>query len=119
MNKPSRRFSLALGLTELLKTPLPPNLPGVNLADPAAVARRTTLHGEQYAHNIAEVDAPTRSLEHRWIIDGWMKLIVPDPRNRPNARPELYDLQKDPWEKTDLAAGQPDQVRALNRRLDA
>jgi hypothetical protein len=34
----------------------------------------------------------TRSLEHRWAIDGWWKLIAPDPRNRPNAKPELYDL---------------------------
>lgn len=106
-------------LAALLKTPLPTGLPGLNLTDPAAVARRTTLFGEQYAHNIADVNAPTRSLEHRWVIDGWFKLIVPDLRNRPHDRPELYDLQSDPWEKTDLAAQQPDRVGALARQLDA
>lgn len=105
-------------LASLLKTPLPQNLPGLDLADSAAVARRTTIHGEQYAHNLADVDAPTRSLEHRWIIDGWTKLIVPDPRNRPGAKPELYDLQSDPWEKTDLAAKSPERVRALLQKLN-
>jgi uncharacterized sulfatase len=83
------------------------------------VARRTTIFGEQFAHNIADVDAPTRSLEHRWIIDGWFKLIVPDARNRPAGPPELYDLQQDPWEKSDLAARQPDRVRQLQKKLDA
>jgi uncharacterized sulfatase len=106
-------------LASLLKIPAPKNLPGLDLTNSVAVARRTTIHGEQYTHNIADIDAPTRSLEHRWIIDGWMKLIVPDPRNRPNARPELYDLQSDPWEKTDLAAKQPERVRALSSKLDA
>jgi uncharacterized sulfatase len=106
-------------LAALLQTPLPSGLPGINLTDPAAVARRTTTFGEQYAHNIADVDAPTRSLEHRWIIDGWSKLIVPDSRNRAAARPELYDLRKDPWEKSDLAAQQPELVARLTRQLDA
>lgn len=46
------------------------------------------------------------------------KLIVPDPRNRPDAKPELYDLQSDPWERTDLAAQRPERVRALTKQLD-
>ena len=106
-------------LAALLKTPLPKNLPGLNLTDAKTVAARTAIHGEQYAHNIADVDVPTRSLEHRWIIDGWMKLIMPDPRNRPNEKPELYDLKSDPCEKIDLAARQPDRVRELTKQLDA
>ena len=72
-------------LAALLKTPTPKGLPGMNLTDARAVARRTRIFGEQYAHNIADVDEPTRSLEHRWVIDGWWKLIVPDPRKRPDA----------------------------------
>jgi len=106
-------------LASLLKTPLPKNLPGLDLTDAKAVARRTAIFGEQYTHNIADVDAPTRSLEHRWVIDGWMKLIAPDLRNRPDDKPELYDLQNDPWEKTDLAAKQPGRVQELNKKLDA
>lgn len=106
-------------LAALLKVPTPASLPGINLTDPAAVARRSAIFGEQYTHNIADVDAPTRSLEHRWIIEGWWKLIVPDPRNRAAEKPELYDLQNDPWEKTDLAARQPERVATLGRKLDA
>lgn len=106
-------------LAALLKFPAPANLPGLALTDAAAVARRQTIYGEQYAHNIADVDVPTRSLEHRWIIDGWHKLIAPDPRNRPGASPELYNLQQDPWEKTDLAAKDPARVRQLKQKLDA
>ena len=105
-------------LAALLKTPTPKGLPGINLTDAAAVGRRTTIYGEQFAHNIADVDTPTRSLEHRWMIDGWSKLIVPDARNRPEAKPELYDLQADPWEKTDLAAAQPERLRELLKKLD-
>jgi uncharacterized sulfatase len=103
----------------LLKMPAPKNLPGLNLADAKAVARRTRLFGEQYAHNVADVDAPTRSLETRWVIDGWWKLIVPDLRNVPNRKPELYDLRTDPWEKNDLANQSPRRVRKLATELDA
>ena len=106
-------------LAALLKTPLPKNLPGLDLTDAKSVARRTATYGEQYANHIADIAAPTRSLEHRWIIDGWFKLIMPDPRNRPGAATELYDLQSDPWEKTDLAAQQPERVRELAKKLDA
>jgi hypothetical protein len=45
-------------------------------------------------------------------------LVAPDPRNRPNANPELYDLENDPWEKNDLSAAQPGKVKALSRQLD-
>jgi len=106
-------------LAALLAVPAPASLPGLNLTDAAAVARRTTLFGEHYTHNIADVDDPTRSLQHRWIINGWSKLIAPDPRNLPAAKSELYDLQSDPWEKTDLAAKHPDRVRELTMQLDA
>jgi uncharacterized sulfatase len=105
-------------LAALLKTPAPKGLPGINLTDQRAVARRTHIFGEQYAHNIADVDAPTRSLQTRWIIDGWWKLIVPDPRNRPGAKPELYDLRLDPWEKNDQADQQARRVKRLTREVN-
>jgi arylsulfatase A-like enzyme len=105
-------------LAALLRTPTPTNLPGINLTDPRALARRIRLHGEQYAHNVADVEQPTRSLQARWIIDGWWKLIVPDPRHRPDAAVELYDLRADPWERTDLAPQSGARVAALRQQLD-
>jgi len=106
-------------LAALLNAPAPKGLPGINLTDTKAVARRTRIFGEQYRHNIANVDEPTRSLETRWIIDGWWKLIVPDLRNVPDNRPELYDLRADPWEKNDLASQSPGRVQKLGGKLDA
>ncbi len=105
-------------LAGLLRISTPPGLPGINLTDPRAVAGRRRIFGEQYAHNIADVDHPTRSLEHRWIIDGWWKLIVPEGDRRPGSRAELYDLRADPWETRDLADRHPRRVRGLQRRLD-
>ncbi len=106
-------------LASLLKAPSPKGLPGIDLTDQRAVGGRASLFGEQYAHNIADVDTPTRSLQNRWMIAGRWKLIVPDPRNRPAGQLELYDLRRDPWEKSDLAVRHPGRVKQLQRQLDA
>lgn len=106
-------------LAALLQTPVPPGLPGINLTDSRAVTRRTRLFGEQYAHDVADVQTPTRSLEHRFVIDGWWKLIVPEPQAVPGAKPQLYHLKRDPWEHADLAAIQPRRADRLHRCLDA
>jgi uncharacterized sulfatase len=100
-------------LAGLLQTGTPKGLPGINLTDERAVAKRQAIYGEQYAHNIADVDHPTRSLEHRWMIDGNWKLIAPDLRNRPSEQPELYNLARDPWETNNLAATQPRRAKEL------
>lgn len=105
-------------LAGLLKMPVPEGLPGINLTNEQAVAARTGLFGEQYRDNIADVDNPTRSLEARWVIDGWWKLIVPDPVNKPAAKPELYNLQQDPWEKVDLADKEPARVADLLKKIN-
>ncbi len=106
-------------LARLLGTSVPAGLPGIDLTDPQALARRTAIHGAAYAHDIADVDQPARSLTYRWIIDGSHKLIVPHPRNRPERPRELFDLRTDPHELHDLAAAQPERVRTLLDQLDA
>lgn len=105
-------------LAALLGTEAPKDLPGINLTDAAAVAKRQQVFGESSAHSIPNVDHPSRNLEHRWMVDGWWKVIAPDPRNRPGAKPELYDLKADPWEKSDLAAAQPERLAKMLQQLD-
>ncbi len=105
-------------LAALLETRTPEGLPGVNLTDDSAVAKRPSVFGEQYAHNIADVKQPTLSLQNRWVIDGWWKLISPDSHTRAGKKPELYDLKNDPWEKTNLADSDPDRVKVLTIKLD-
>lgn len=92
-------------------------LPGVDLVSLAGdeEAPRNTIFGEIFAHDVADVDEPGKSLQHRWIIDGTWKLIVPA---KEGARPELYDLGNDPEERQDLATREPDRVRTLLARLD-
>lgn len=104
-------------LAALLKVPAQPGLDGINLADARSVRRRKAVFGEQFAHNIADVDVPARSREHRWMIDGWWKLILPDPATRPQDRAELYDLRRDPWERNDLSLAQPGRVTRMARMV--
>lgn len=105
-------------LAALLHTATPAGLPGINLTDARAVAARNRVMGEQYAHNIADVEVPTRSLRARWIIEDWWKLIVPEPADSAEKPPELYDLRADPWERQDLANQHPERVAAMRRSLD-
>jgi|GEM_PF-5539175 len=48
------------------------------------------------------------------IINGDEKLLR---EAEPDGRIRLYDLAKDPLEKNDLAAEQPEKVKALMRRM--
>jgi arylsulfatase A-like enzyme len=105
-------------LAGLLGTEAPQNLPGINLADEQAVARRSQIFGESSAHNITDVEHTDRNLQHRFMVDGWWKVIAPDSRNLPDAKPELYDLKTDPWEKNDLAAAQAEKLSQMLGRLD-
>jgi len=101
-------------LAALLKTDAPKDLPGIDLTDADAVAKRSRIFGEQYTHNIAEVGHPEKSLQHRWVIDGWWKLVVTDSGS---GKPQLYDLKNDPWEKNDISTAQPERVGALTGKL--
>lgn len=103
----------------LCETPLPDNLSGINLTHFAQVDERNTIYGSGYLHDIIEHGAPHRSLKNRFIIDGDWKLIAPNPQVRgPEALPELYNLAKDPHERRDLAAKEPQKVKTLAAKLN-
>lgn len=96
----------------------PANLPGVNLADEAAVAARKTLYGECFTHNFVDLDHAAPNLRWRWILeDGW-KLIAPAPQNE-KGDPELYHVSEDPNEDKNLAAAEPERLKTLRTKLDA
>ncbi len=103
----------------LVGAPRDAALPGIDLTNASDVSARKNIFGEIFEHDIVEMDNPRSSLMYRWIIDGHMKLIVPDDAQVPGATVELYDLAKDPAEEANLAAQQPDTVKSLADKLDA
>jgi uncharacterized sulfatase len=101
----------ALGL------PIPPEMQGINLLDPAAVAARGTVFGSDHDVEILTLNDPTESLENRWAVrDGW-KLIL-----NTSGTKELYRLYNgstpvDPHERTNLAASNPQLVNELSLEI--
>ncbi len=114
-------------LAALLDTGVPPELSGINLTDTPALAARTAITGERYLHHFHDTNHPPGSLLTRWIIDDVWKLLVnetdrptDDPMNAQSKhRFELFNLETDPYETTNVAAQYPDRVRDLASQLDA
>jgi len=96
---------------------VPADLPGRDLlaiADGSAAAREAVF-GEIFAHGVADVDDPSRSLLYRWVVCGRFKLIVP---TDPAAAAQLFDVLTDPAEQHDVQAQHPARVVALRAMLD-
>lgn len=94
-------------------------MPGVNLLDPAAVAKRDAIYGDIFTHNAVDIHNPAANLEYRWMIQDDWKLIVPQTANVPKGTIELYNLTKDPGEEMNLAESNPAKVAELTKKLDA
>jgi len=97
---------------------IPNRLPGVNLLDEAAVARREAIYGEVFLHTARSLDDPAANLRYRWLIAGQWKLILPNTANEPAATVELFNLANDPDERQNLADTEPEKVTELRARLD-
>jgi arylsulfatase A-like enzyme len=96
----------------------PADLPGINLLDEKAAAKRDRVFGEIFTHNAVDIADPSKNLRYRWVIQKNWKLIVPNAAQEPTATVELYDLSKDPNEETNLAAKSPETVAELRKALD-
>jgi arylsulfatase A-like enzyme len=101
----------ALGL------PTPPEMRGINLLDPAAVAGRAVICGSDHDHDIVQLSDPNTALESRFAIrDGWKLILFT------NGNKELYHLYDgptpvDPHETTNLAAANPQLVNELSMEI--
>jgi len=131
MNTQTLASSIDLVPTILTAAGLAPtkDMPGQNLLDTAAMTKRKAVFGENFCHDMADVENPAASLRARTCIEGDWKLIVwqvPLPKVRTSNRTrktktdiELYNLKADPTETTNLAAGNPAKVAAMTKVLDA
>jgi uncharacterized sulfatase len=87
-----------------------------------------TICGEVFAHDIADLSDPRKSLLNVWAIEGDWKLIwyvdgtldrYRDVHAARPREPQLFDLQADPHELRNRAAEHPDIVARLHGRLRA
>ncbi len=106
----------------------PAELPGVSLLSACrdAALEREAIFGEAFAHDIADIHDPTKSLLNVWCIEGrWKLLLYRDGklgryRNVHRTRrvtPQLYDLLTDPDETTNRADLYPEVVDRLRGRI--
>ncbi|QIF02682.1 sulfatase [Roseimicrobium sp. ORNL1] len=123
--KPSKSQALASSI-DIAPTVLraagieaPKEMTGLNLLDTAAVDARKTIYGEIFTHDSQNIDVPAASLRWRWMIDGDYKIIVPDSKNEPDAKVELYKITTDINEERDLSLTQTERVKELTAKLDA
>ena len=120
MDRENLASSIDLAPTILQACGLKPSeaMQGINLLDEKAVSSRHTLFGEIFDHDVPNLDDPTQSLQDRWCIQDYWKMIVPNPAVVGRDQVELYDLKADPHEKKNLAAGQPQRVAEMQKQLD-
>ncbi len=136
---PGRDTSTLAGSIDLAPTilaaaglPVPAEMPGLNLLEPAQLDGRDQLLGALFAHTAVDAHDPIANLKYRYLIreDGW-KLILPYLPNRDvtlmingavaewmRFEPELYNVLNDPHETRNLAAERPDMVETLRGELE-
>ncbi len=94
---------------------VPRQMPGLNLLNVASGRGnldRNIVFGEIYTHDCGELGQPRMDVRFRWCREGDWKLILPTEGN-----PELYNLSRDPHERTNLAQQEPDRVQQLRQRI--
>ena len=103
----------------------PSDLPGLDILNREAMTARKSITIESFTHDIADLTAPAKSLVTQVVIDGWSKLLIPGAARPDQAyttapvEVELFDLQADPLEKTNIAAKHPEEVKRLEAIQDA
>ncbi|SHO60989.1 sulfatase family protein [Algoriphagus zhangzhouensis] len=89
---------------------------GIDVLDQAALDSRKSIYAVDFSHDMVDVFAPEKSLEHRVIISGDWKLILAEPEQGESV--QLYQIIKDPFEKTNVAKQNPDVVKKLTQELE-
>jgi arylsulfatase A-like enzyme len=109
--------SIDIATTVLAACGLQPteSMQGIDMFDKEARAARDAIFAEVYAHDFSTVDS---SLYHRIVVTRPWKLILTDPSYDPDRGPELYNLEKDPYEWDNLAETHPDIVSQLSEQLE-
>lgn len=104
-------------------------LPGLDLSESlerGTPLKRKALFGESFAHDIADIENPEKTLLFRWCIEGKWKLLLTydgevnrykSTHPRTEKRPQLFDLEADPHEKKNVAGEHPEVVAKLATQI--
>jgi uncharacterized sulfatase len=90
---------------------------GTNLLDVPELRKRDTVFGSVYTHDAVDIHRPVENLRYLWMVEGDWKLILPAKQADEQVGVELYNVVRDPWEKENLAAAQPERVARMRKRI--
>ena len=126
-DRPELANSIDLAPTILKACGLAPTkaMQGIDLLDDTALAKRKSTYGAIYLHNAVDIHKPSANLTYRWLINGDWKLILPHKENVTNKAKhkgtgeiELYNLAKDPHERSNLAKVRQGRTKRLAKQLN-
>lgn len=100
---------------DLLGMDRPEELDGINVLDDTELKNREAVYGEIYNHDFNTIED---GLKYRMVMTNPYKLIVPDPKNRPNEKIQLYNIFKDPFEQVNLVNERPGVVDDLMKKIE-
>ena len=101
---------------DILGIEKPANLPGVSVLDNIAITERKGIFGEVYAHDFDTIE---NSMFYNMAIFPPYKIIVPDPVRKKGEVVQLFNIEKDPFEKNNIAASNPEIVKDLTEKIKA
>ena len=126
-DRPELANSIDLAPTILKACGLAPTkaMQGIDLLDDTALAKRKSTYGAIYLHNAVDIHKPSANLTYRWLINGDWKLILPHKENVTNKAKhkgtgeiELYNLAKDPHERSNLAKVRQGRTKRFAKQLN-
>lgn len=94
----------------------PKELEGIDILNKTELENRDAIFGEIYAHDFNTVEG---SLFYRMAMTNPYKLILPDAKNIPNEKVELFNIYEDPYEKKNIADQHPEVVDGLKQKIEA
>ncbi|MDA9344003.1 sulfatase-like hydrolase/transferase [Algibacter sp.] len=99
---------------DILGIEKPENLPGLNVLDEKALSERKGIFGEVYAHDFYTIE---NSMFYNMAIFPPYKIIVPDSERKKGEVVQLFNIEKDPFEKNNIADEHPEIVNRLQEKI--
>lgn len=99
---------------DILNIEKPKNLLGISVLDTKTLHNRKGVFGEVYAHDFETIE---NSMFYNMAIFPPYKIIVPDPTRKKNEKTQLFNIDKDPFEKDNIADKNPEIVKRLKERI--